>query len=105
MPKVHLLDYVAGNIRSLVNAIERCGYEFEWIRRPEDVESADVGLCFFSSCFLGFGGGVSCSREWVSGRVGGVSVKEKCCVGDLRGGVQGCWQPETAVGREAVITS
>lgn len=42
MPKVHLLDYVAGNIRSLVNAIEKCGYEVEWIRSPEDVQKADV---------------------------------------------------------------
>ena len=42
--KVHLLDYVAGNIRSLVNAIERCGWEVEWIRSPDDVEKAEVGL-------------------------------------------------------------
>ena len=42
MPTVHLLDYVAGNIRSLVNAIETCGYEVEWIKNPEDVEYADV---------------------------------------------------------------
>ncbi|OAL36819.1 imidazoleglycerol phosphate synthase, cyclase subunit [Fonsecaea nubica] len=41
MPKVHLLDYVAGNIRSLVNAIEKCGWEVEWIRSPQDVEKAD----------------------------------------------------------------
>ena len=41
--KVHLLDYVAGNIRSLVNAIEKCGWEVEWIRKPEDVEKAEVG--------------------------------------------------------------
>jgi hypothetical protein len=27
MPKVRLLDYAADNIRSLVNAIEKCGYE------------------------------------------------------------------------------
>jgi imidazoleglycerol phosphate synthase glutamine amidotransferase subunit HisH len=40
--KVHLLDYVAGNIRSLVNAIERCGFEVEWIKSPEDVKNADV---------------------------------------------------------------
>lgn len=40
--KVHLLDYVAGNIRSLVNAIEKCGYEVEWIRSPEDVKDAEV---------------------------------------------------------------
>ena len=42
MPTVHLLDYVAGNIRSLVNAIEKVGYTVEWIRRPEDVAKADV---------------------------------------------------------------
>jgi hypothetical protein len=42
MPKVYLLDYVAGNIRSLVNAIEKCGWEVEWIRSPKDVEKADV---------------------------------------------------------------
>lgn len=41
-PTVHLLDYVAGNIRSLVNAIEKCGYEVEMIKSPEDVKSADV---------------------------------------------------------------
>jgi len=40
--KVHLLDYVAGNIRSLVNAIEKCGFEVEWIKSPEDVKNADV---------------------------------------------------------------
>ena len=40
--KVHLLDYVAGNIRSLVNAIEKCGYEVEWIKSPEDVKDAEV---------------------------------------------------------------
>lgn len=43
-PTVHLLDYVAGNIRSLVNAIEKCGYEVEWIKSPEDVKSADVSF-------------------------------------------------------------
>lgn len=42
MPTVHLLDYAAGNIRSLVNAIEKTGWEVEWIRSPEDVEKADV---------------------------------------------------------------
>lgn len=44
MPTVHLLDYVAGNIRSLVNAIEKCGWEVEWIRSPEDVAKADVSV-------------------------------------------------------------
>lgn len=42
MPTVHLLDYVAGNIRSLVNAIEKLGYEVEWVRSPEDVPKAEV---------------------------------------------------------------
>jgi imidazole glycerol-phosphate synthase len=42
MPTVHLLDYVAGNIKSLVNAIETVGYTVEWIRSPEDVPKAEV---------------------------------------------------------------
>lgn len=42
MPTVHLLDYVAGNVRSLVNAIEKLGYEVDWIKSPEDVSRADV---------------------------------------------------------------
>lgn len=54
MPKVHLLDYVAGNIRSLVNAIEKCGYDVEWIRSPEDVKHADKiilpGVGHFGHC-------------------------------------------------------
>jgi len=44
MPTVHLLDYVAGNIRSLVNAIEKLGYEVEWIRSPEQLADAEAGL-------------------------------------------------------------
>ncbi|KAK5946122.1 Histidine biosynthesis bifunctional protein hisB [Knufia obscura] len=54
MPTVHLLDYVAGNIRSLVNAIEKCGYEVAWIRSPEEVASADKiilpGVGHFGHC-------------------------------------------------------
>ncbi|KAI9808732.1 MAG: hypothetical protein M1825_003884 [Sarcosagium campestre] len=42
MPTVHLLDYVAGNIRSLVNGIERVGYTVEWIKDPSDVARADL---------------------------------------------------------------
>jgi imidazole glycerol-phosphate synthase len=44
MPKVHLLDYAAGNIRSLVNAIEKLGWEVEWIQSPDDVSKAEVSL-------------------------------------------------------------
>lgn len=46
MPTVHLLDYVAGNIRSLVNAIEKVGYTVEWIRSPADVAKAEVSTDF-----------------------------------------------------------
>jgi glutamine amidotransferase/cyclase len=42
MPNVYMLDYVAGNVRSLVNAIEKVGYTVEWIKSPEDIEKADV---------------------------------------------------------------
>jgi hypothetical protein len=42
MPTVHLLDYVAGNVRSLVNAIEKLGYTVEWVKTPVDVAKADV---------------------------------------------------------------
>jgi imidazoleglycerol phosphate synthase glutamine amidotransferase subunit HisH len=52
MPKVHLLDYVAGNIRSLVNAIEKCGYEVEWIKSPEDVKNAEVSEALLNNIFL-----------------------------------------------------
>ncbi|KAF8476203.1 hypothetical protein BDZ91DRAFT_711164 [Kalaharituber pfeilii] len=38
---VHLLDTVSGNIRSLVNAIEKLGYEVQWIRAPEDFDRAE----------------------------------------------------------------
>ncbi|GAB0137431.1 hypothetical protein EsDP_00005695 [Epichloe bromicola] len=54
MPKVHLLDYVAGNIRSLVNAIEKLGYEVDWVRSPEDVPRAErlilPGVGHFGHC-------------------------------------------------------
>lgn len=50
MPTVHLLDYVAGNIRSLVNAIEKVGYTVEWIKTPEDVAKAEV--IRFSRCYV-----------------------------------------------------
>lgn len=42
--KVYLLDYVAGNVRSLVNAIEKVGHTVEWVKSPEDVEKADVSV-------------------------------------------------------------
>ena len=43
MPTVHMLDYAAGNIRSLVNAIEKVGWEVEWITSPDQIAKAEVG--------------------------------------------------------------
>jgi imidazole glycerol-phosphate synthase len=42
MSTVHLLDYVAGNVRSLVNAIEKLGCSIEWIKQPADISKAEV---------------------------------------------------------------
>ncbi|PKS07550.1 hypothetical protein jhhlp_006154 [Lomentospora prolificans] len=60
MPTVHLLDYVAGNIRSLVNAIEALGYTVEWIKSPEDVANAEKlilpGVGHFGHCLTQLGG-------------------------------------------------
>ncbi|OTB16705.1 hypothetical protein K445DRAFT_316985 [Daldinia sp. EC12] len=54
MPTVHLLDYVAGNVRSLVNAVEKCGYTVEWVRSPEEVSRAEKlilpGVGHFGHC-------------------------------------------------------
>jgi glutamine amidotransferase/cyclase len=42
MPVVHLLDYVAGNVRSLVNAIETLGWSVKWIKSPDEAAEAEV---------------------------------------------------------------
>ncbi|KAJ1882558.1 Histidine biosynthesis bifunctional protein hisB [Coemansia sp. RSA 486] len=39
--KLYLLDYGAGNVRSLVNAIERLGYHIEFIQSAADFDKAD----------------------------------------------------------------
>ncbi|KAK6413715.1 Histidine biosynthesis bifunctional protein hisB [Oleoguttula sp. CCFEE 5521] len=58
MPTVHLLDYAAGNIRSLVNAIEKLGWDVEWIRSPDDVPKAEKlilpGVGHFGHCLTQF---------------------------------------------------
>ncbi|KAI8908973.1 hypothetical protein EDD86DRAFT_206570 [Gorgonomyces haynaldii] len=38
---VYLLDYGAGNVRSIVNAIQHLGFELKWIESAEDFEKAD----------------------------------------------------------------
>lgn len=47
-PKLYVLDYGAGNVRSLANSIERLGYEFEWIKSVEDFDKAEVSHCMRS---------------------------------------------------------
>ncbi|KAI9696144.1 MAG: Histidine biosynthesis bifunctional protein hisB [Bogoriella megaspora] len=58
MPTVHLLDYVAGNVRSLVNAIEKVGYTVKWIKSPADVPNAEKlilpGVGHFGHCLSQF---------------------------------------------------
>ncbi|KAH9845925.1 Imidazole glycerol phosphate synthase hisHF [Teratosphaeria destructans] len=58
MPTVHLLDYAAGNVRSLVNAIEKLGWEVEWIQSPADVLKAEKlilpGVGHFGHCMTQF---------------------------------------------------
>ncbi|KAI1085305.1 imidazole glycerol phosphate synthase HisHF [Whalleya microplaca] len=54
MPTVHLLDYVAGNVRSLANAIEKLGYTVELVRSPEALSQAESlilpGVGHFGHC-------------------------------------------------------
>jgi len=40
--KVSLLDYGAGNVRSVRNAITKCGYEIEEITTPSQIDNAQV---------------------------------------------------------------
>lgn len=37
-----MLDYGAGNVRSLINAVNRLGYEIEFIKDPSDFAKAEV---------------------------------------------------------------
>ncbi|KAH9460650.1 hypothetical protein Pst134EB_008815 [Puccinia striiformis f. sp. tritici] len=37
---IYLLDYGAGNVRSLANSINRLGFEFKWVNSPDDIKSA-----------------------------------------------------------------
>lgn len=49
-PKLYVLDYGAGNVRSLANSIERLGYDFEWIKSVEDFDKAEVSHCKRREC-------------------------------------------------------
>lgn len=41
---LYLLDYGAGNVRSLANSLKRLGYDFQWISAPEDFDKATVSF-------------------------------------------------------------
>ncbi|MCJ1439093.1 Histidine biosynthesis bifunctional protein hisB [Xylographa pallens] len=61
MPSAHLLDYVAGNVRSLANAIEKVGYTVHWVKDPKDIEDAErlilPGVGHFGHCLKQFADG------------------------------------------------
>ncbi|WVR08437.1 imidazoleglycerol phosphate synthase, cyclase subunit [Kwoniella sp. DSM 27419] len=40
-PKLYILDYGAGNVRSLANSIKKLGYEFEWVNDESDFDKAE----------------------------------------------------------------
>lgn len=42
MPGLYMLDYGAGNVRSLVNAIQHLGHEVTFIQNPSELAQADV---------------------------------------------------------------
>jgi len=48
---LYLLDYGAGNVQSLANALKKLGHEFQWISQPSDFAKATVRQPFF---FFGF---------------------------------------------------
>ncbi|PYH90535.1 imidazole glycerol phosphate synthase HisHF [Aspergillus ellipticus CBS 707.79] len=54
MSTVHMLDYVAGNVRSLVNAINKVGFQVEWVKSPSDLKNAEKlilpGVGHFGHC-------------------------------------------------------
>jgi hypothetical protein len=57
MTGTYLLDYGAGNVRSLVNAVKKLGHDITYVKDPSDILKADVTslpfLLFFSFLFLG----------------------------------------------------
>ncbi|KAI8141494.1 hypothetical protein BJV82DRAFT_670417 [Fennellomyces sp. T-0311] len=41
MTGLYMLDYGAGNVRSLVNAVNRLGYDIEFVKEPSDILKAE----------------------------------------------------------------
>lgn len=52
--KVYLLDYGAGNVLSVANAVESLGYELHYIKNEDDFDQADKlifpGVGAFGPC-------------------------------------------------------
>ena len=44
---LYLLDYGAGNVQSLANALKKLGHDFQWISQPSDFAKATVRPPFF----------------------------------------------------------
>jgi len=44
---LYLLDYGAGNVQSLANALKNLGHNFQWISQPSDFAKATVRPPFF----------------------------------------------------------
>lgn len=42
MTGTYLLDYGAGNVRSLVNAVKKLGHDITFVKDPSDILKADV---------------------------------------------------------------
>ncbi|ORX47738.1 imidazole glycerol phosphate synthase HisHF [Hesseltinella vesiculosa] len=41
MPGLYMLDYGAGNVRSLINAVNHLGYDIQYVKEPQDILKAD----------------------------------------------------------------
>lgn len=44
MSGLYMLDYGAGNVRSLVNAINHLGYDITFVNDPSDIPKAKVTI-------------------------------------------------------------
>ncbi|CEH14093.1 imidazoleglycerol phosphate synthase [Ceraceosorus bombacis] len=44
---LYLLDYGAGNVRSLANSIRKLGHDFKWVTSPSDLQSDNVTALLF----------------------------------------------------------
>lgn len=46
-----MLDYGAGNVRSLVNAVNHLGFDIQFVKEPSDIAKADVNNYIFITSF------------------------------------------------------